>query len=247
MTTRIKIVYSENFYDRIGLFDVQALEFQSRSATRVVYFDAETGSKLSISGHGLKVEDGIITGGEMTAWNMSVDGVNVISISQMNIRAGSVSHTSFPDFYEHASAMILAANNLAVQKSPNDGISMYSQAGNDIVYGGRGSGSIDGGKGQDRLFGQGGNDTLYGGAGNDQLTGGVGSDTFAFSNGDGKDVVTDFDAIGGAGNQDFIGASFEDVKVRGHGKDTILDFGGGDTLTLLHVRPGDINASDFAA
>jgi len=63
----------------------------------------------------------------------------------------------------------------------------------------------------------------------------------------GKDVITDFDADGGEGHQDFIDADYGDVlsvhKVGKH--DTLIDFGDGDTLTLRDIRPGHIDATDF--
>ena len=47
-------------------------------------------------------------------------------------------------------------------------------------------------QGKDDLFGLGGDDFLYGGQGKDELTGGAGADTFVFSQGSGKDTITDF-------------------------------------------------------
>jgi hypothetical protein len=78
------------------------------------------------------------------------------------------------------------------------------------------------------------------------MTGGPGSDTFQFTAGNGKDTVTDFDADGGAGNQDFIGASFASAtSIDQVGANTVIHFGAGDTLTLLHVDKTHIDATDF--
>lgn len=63
---------------------------------------------------------------------------------------------------------------------------------NDTLYGGDGNDKLYGNEGNDKLFGDAGNDTLYGGFGNDTLTGGDGADVFYYSNGDGKDVITDY-------------------------------------------------------
>ncbi|MDA8542634.1 S8 family serine peptidase [Rhodobacteraceae bacterium] len=56
-------------------------------------------------------------------------------------------------------------------------------SGKDIIYGGNGDDTIDGGSGDD---------TLYAGAGSDTLTGGIGADKFIFYQGDGKNIITDF-------------------------------------------------------
>jgi Ca2+-binding RTX toxin-like protein len=96
-----------------------------------------------------------------------------------------------------------------------------------------GSGAGDhlfGGGGEDTLLGKRGNDFLDGGRGDDTLIGGTGSDLFLFVEGSGKDVVKDFDAIGGVDHQDFIGVDYNQVSVKAHGHDTIIDLGGGDTL-----------------
>lgn len=73
-------------------------------------------------------------------------------------------------------------------------------AGNDELQGGDGADSLLGGEGDDLLFGQDGNDTLAGdsggdfidgGRGADLLYGGEGGDIYAFSRGDGADVILD--------------------------------------------------------
>lgn len=108
---------------------------------------------------------------------------------------------------------------------------------------------MNGGAGKDLLMGFGGDDHLNGQGGNDRMTGGSGADHFYFLINDepgGKDVITDFDAKGGGGNQDYIGADFEDVvSIKQHGQDVVIDFGGGDTLTLLDVKKAHISEADF--
>ena len=73
--------------------------------------------------------------------------------------------------------------------------------GNNIITGTDGANTIDGGDG---------NDVIRGGAGKDRLKGGEGADIFAFSKGDGIDIIDDFDPntdtlrISGAGNDSII-------------------------------------------
>jgi hypothetical protein len=80
------------------------------------------------------------------------------------------------------------------------------------------------------------------------MTGGSGSDHFFFTH-DGKggtDVITDFDAKGGGDNQDYIATSFEEVlSIKQVGDDLVLDYGDGDTLTLLDIDKSDFGKSDF--
>ena len=65
-------------------------------------------------------------------------------------------------------------------------------AGADKLYGGDGNDSLSGGNGNDYLSGGNGNDTLWGGVGSDTLVGGKGYDTFIYNDGDGNDVITDY-------------------------------------------------------
>ena len=131
---------------------------------------------------------------------------------------------------------------------------------------GHGSGSgaddyLDGGDGQDQLFGQGGDDTLDGGNGNDLLNGGRGDDTliggdgddlFQFGKKDDADTILDFTA--GAGTDDVVELSglkkmkdLDDLLDRADdvGADTVIDFGKGDTLTLVGVQKADLHDDDF--
>lgn len=99
--------------------------------------------------------------------------------------------------------------------------------------------------GNDRFFGSRNGDILYGAGGQDTLRGGKGEDWFLFGHGDGRDVVLDFDANGGEGKQDFIRQFSNDFEIRRDGENTVIDFGGGDTLTLLDVRRSQISSADF--
>jgi Ca2+-binding RTX toxin-like protein len=113
---------------------------------------------------------------------------------------------------------------------------------------------LDGGNGNDELFGGGGDDTLDGGNGDDTLNGNAGNDIFIFEIGDDADVINGFKA--GAGTDDVIDLSamgvafdtFAEVQAAatddGFGN-TVIDFGGGDTITLTGVATADLHQDDF--
>ena len=102
--------------------------------------------------------------------------------------------------------------------------------------------------GNDKIKAFGGDDSLNGEAGDDRMTGGGGSDFFFFMHEGkgGKDIVTDFDAKGGGDNQDYVEGSIEDVlSIKQVGDDLVLNYGGGNTLTLLDIDKSDFSADDF--
>ena len=70
---------------------------------------------------------------------------------------------------------------------------MHGTEGNDFILGGAGDDHLYGETGNDNLYGDEGNDTLYGGQGDDMLYGGAGNDTFVYADGDGIDVVKDYE------------------------------------------------------
>ncbi len=97
---------------------------------------------------------------------------------------------------------------------------LYGLAGNDVLYGGAG------------------NDTLYGGTGNDTLYGDDGADTYAFSAGDGSDMVMDRGTIA---FDSTVGKST--VAFFKNGIDLIIGYGSSDTDTIdvvneLYDNPG---------
>ncbi len=119
---------------------------------------------------------------------------------------------------------------------------IFGQQGNDSLSGGSGRDALLGGNGRDYLTGgqdrdvlKGGNenDILMGDQGNDVLIGGRGQDGFVFGNGDGKDIVFDFQ-IG----TDFIGLTdgltFDDLDISRLGRSTVLGVAEtGEELALL--------------
>ncbi len=147
-------------------------------------------------------------------------------------------------------------------------------AGNDVLAGGEGDDRLLGGDGDDVLVGDsygsgsgsdwygsgssGGSfgsveafDYLDGGAGDDQLFAGEDTaDTFAFGPQSGDDTIFGF-----ASGQDKILLedlpfdSYEDLEpfISKDGKNTVLqlDANGDNTVTLIGVRPGDLDADDF--
>ena len=69
-------------------------------------------------------------------------------------------------------------------------------AAKDTIRAGDGNDQIFGGKGNDKLFGGAGSDSLWGGLGEDTLTGGAGYDFFIYQDGDGRDIITDYEPDG---------------------------------------------------
>ena len=84
--------------------------------------------------------------------------------------------------------------------------------------------------------------------GNDTLTGGSGADTFIYADGGGADFVTDFNRSQGD-TIDLTGVlgivTFADVQSKAtlSGGSTVLNFGGGNTLTLTGVA--SLQQGDF--
>ena len=107
----------------------------------------------------------------------------------------------------------------------------------DTLNGGADGDMLMGGAGGDTINGDAGLDTITGGAGDDTMTGGDEADTFVFSpaDGDGVDVITDFETADKINLKDF-GLEAADlaklIKVRGD--DIIIDLTdvGGGTIVL---------------
>ncbi|MBB2964901.1 family 16 glycosylhydrolase [Methylobacterium sp. R2-1] len=102
------------------------------------------------------------------------------------------------------------------------------------------------------MEGNGADNIIVGGRGNDILTGGGGSDRFVVAKGDGSDFITDFST--GAVGRDVVRLdgfgfkSFAEVAARmsQSGADSVLDLGGGATLTLRGTSLSNLTAEHFA-
>jgi Ca2+-binding RTX toxin-like protein len=206
------------------------LELISRSKSKVVFQDSDSGDTIIYSGHDLVVKKNIIISGDLTGWtfaNSDQDPYTVINGFKIDLdRIDAKNSSAFAD-------------------------KVYAKmlSGNDTFTGSSAAEVLIGLKGNDTMNGGGGNDVIQGGKGNDALTGGGGLDGFYFAMGDGKDTVSDFNADDmNLVEHDYIGAKFEDVTVSATGTggvDTLIDFGGGSTITLLGVLSTDISANDF--
>src|SRR5262249_35854241 len=101
------------------------------------------------------------------------------------------------------------------------------------------------------ITGNDGNNRIDGGAGDDVLTGGRGSDTFVIHQGEGSDVITDFQPAQSGDTVALSGFGFEnfsDVAGAVHqvGSDTILDLGDGSILTFRNSQATSFSASNFS-
>ena len=100
---------------------------------------------------------------------------------------------------------------------------------------------ITGNSGGNSLKGYSGKDTLDGGAGNDTLSGGQGADTFVFGTANGSDTISDFSAAQG----DTINATAYHATphtLTQNGANTVIDFGGGNVITVLNATTADVTA-----
>ena len=128
---------------------------------------------------------------------------------------------------------------------------LFGGGGNDVLAGGSGNDTLFGQFGDDTLLGQAGNDRLFGNAGDDTLVGGAGDDLFVFTNGGGDDRITDFTA--GAGTDDvldvrnfgFASAAAAIAAATQVGANTVIALDADDSVTLIGVTVGALNADDF--
>lgn len=139
--------------------------------------------------------------------------------------------------------------------------SLFGEAGNDELHGGEDDDRFFGGSGDDLIFGGAGSDTVWagsgfdtidGGPGNDILEGNFNADTFVFRDGDGADIINDFEALNDFEKIDLAGYSevtdYADL-VANHltqsGSDALIDAGNGDGITLVGVSLSDLDEADF--
>ncbi|MDB3925660.1 Ig-like domain-containing protein [Porticoccaceae bacterium] len=76
-----------------------------------------------------------------------------------------------------------------------NGCEFNGQEGDDIIEGGLADDLLIGGAGKDEIFGGLGDDFISGGKGNDTIMGNEGSDSFCYQDGDGNDVIKDYNHL----------------------------------------------------
>ena len=92
-----------------------------------------------------------------------------------------------------------------------------------------------------------GNDRIIAGIGNDILAGGSGNDTFVVSAGDGVDEIQNFHAGDLVALQGLNFSGFADIQaaMTQSGTDTVLNLGGGQSITFDNTTIGSFNAAEF--
>ena len=102
------------------------------------------------------------------------------------------------------------------------------------------------------ITGNSGDNIITGGHGNDILTGGGGHDTFVIANGDGSDIITDFNALTGAEHDvvDLHGFDFNTLSeltsaMSQVGNDVYLHLTSSDTLVFRNNVIGNFSLDDF--
>lgn len=130
--------------------------------------------------------------------------------------------------------------------------SLFGGFGDDTLFGGNGNDNLNGEFDDDIVRGEGGNDRLRGSTGDDTLFGGEGDDLFVFRDGEGRDVIGDFTAGGDVDEIELSGFgaafdTFDEVIAAANdvGGDAVIDFGGGDTLTIDNTAVASLTQADF--
>ena len=118
------------------------------------------------------------------------------------------------------------------------------------IFGSGHDDDLTGSDGNDVLIGNGGDDFLTGGLGNDSLNGGAGVDSFAYNTDqDAADVILGFttnEVIDILSNNPAFDSFGELLAVANDaGANTIFNFGGGNTLTIVGQNIADLSASNF--
>jgi len=204
--------------------------FEVVSTTKVVFTSNDDFTMvLDGTDFGFDAELGLNSGKITSATLFNAEGDKLASVTDFKISA-AIFHNQLDETDTTSAFMNLAFKGKDVHRASNLGDTMFA------------------GKGNDRMIGGDGVDSLFSGRGRDKLSGGDGGDLFYYRKGDGRDVILDFDAVGGFGEQDLVSVDNDMVRgatIRKSGKsDTLVDFGGGDSILFKGVRPGQIDKFD---
>jgi Ca2+-binding RTX toxin-like protein len=188
---------------------------------------------IQVHGHDLAYKNGFLVKGTITRVEfLDGDDLPYLTMTKLNIKADG--------------NLDLANINPTTQFE-------FFTAGSDMVTGSTESDTLVAFGGTNTIKGLDGDDTLVS-SGRDTLTGGLGSDIFAFAPqyviANNRSVrVTDFDAVGGGADQDYVyfdQAEIGTPRIYADHRNTVLDFGQNYTVTLVGVDRGDFSvAEDF--
>lgn len=187
--------------------------------------------------------DDNIDGGEGADLLYGGDGDDIFFIDN----AGDVAVEASGEGYDRVNTTVTHTLSQNIEMGTAKGgldINLTGNDENNWLNGNSGDNVLRDGAGNDRLQGGGGDDTLIGGAGNDNLFGDGGIDTFVFVNGDGSDVIWDFEAseiidLSGTSAADFASLDIFDAASGAN-----VDYGTG-VVVVSGVFAADLNASHF--
>lgn len=207
------------------------------TATRLRFYN-DSKNYAEFTGTGLTYNSkGDITGGKITGFKVVGLGVEVFSLTKLNITA-----TTLYSYYKKGDALaawnlLFAADDTITGTAYGD--TLAGGAGADTISGGSGNDILDGMTGNDRLSGGDGDDLLHGGAGADRLDGGKGYDMASYF-GAKKGVVANLTKpssnTGDAQNdvyvsiEDLDGSQYNDVLTGNTAKNFIAGNKGNDKL-----------------
>ncbi|MBA1157513.1 glycoside hydrolase family 113 [Microvirga mediterraneensis] len=162
--------------------------------------------------------------------------------SKQDMTAAGVSELDYTTQWKPANDIITTNYSSPVHVT---GLAWTGTSGND---------KLDGGYHNDTLSGAAGNDIFWGGAGHDVISGGMGADRFEFGASSGSDTITDFEVatfgevISIRKNVNGLSLStFEELvsRITMSGTDAVIDLGSGNTIKLINVDKGLLNANHF--
>ncbi|MDO9381233.1 MAG: calcium-binding protein [Hyphomicrobiaceae bacterium] len=218
----------------MDLNDVERIDFHALGGADTITVNDLTGTDVQQVAIDLEASGG---GGDAAADAVIVNGTNGADQITVSLSGSTVLVNG-----------LATQVSITGQEAANDRLTINGDGGDDVINAsalpaGQIALTINGGAGKDRITGSGGNDLFDGGADDDM---------FVFRPGGGADSIAGFvagantdDRInlkGFAGVQDFTAVLALATQV---GADTVLDFGGGNTVTLQNVTRADLDADDF--
>ncbi|MEL6997779.1 MAG: M10 family metallopeptidase C-terminal domain-containing protein [Pseudomonadota bacterium] len=176
-------------------------------------------------------------------WVSSTEASHVIDLAAgiATSADGDVAHFDNFEIYTALGAVntFLGSSGDDVVDTNSGNNQAFGAGGSDTLSTGAGSDTLDGGSDDDLLSGGSGEDLLIGGTGDDTLTGGADADEFAFSSGDGIDIITDFELGVDVIDLQGLGIGFVDLN--------IVDVGGGAQITYDFVTTGQVTLQGISA